>query len=69
MLYIHVLSKSVADALAYFGDPATEETEKFIRYTLIGCLTVLISEVCLNGRQAGSRTDNPIHLPMTVDYR
>ena len=26
-----VLSKSVADALAYFGDPETEQTEKFLR--------------------------------------
>ena len=66
MLYIQVLGKSVADALAYFGDPATEETEKFICYTLIGCLTVLISEVCLSGRQARSRTDNPTPLPMTI---
>ena len=28
---IQVLSKSVADALAYFGDPSTSETEVFIR--------------------------------------
>ena len=27
-----MLSKSVADALAYFEDPTTEETETFIRY-------------------------------------
>ncbi len=28
---MQVLSKSVADALAYFDNPATEETEKFCR--------------------------------------
>ena len=65
MLYIQVLSKSVADALDYFGDPATEETEKLIRYIdrLFDCL---MSEVCLSGRQAGSWTETPIPLPMTV---
>ena len=42
MLYIRVLSWSVADALDYFGDPATEETEKLIRYFdgLFDCLNV-----------------------------
>ena len=37
-----VLSKSVADALAYFGDPATKETEHFIRQfdRLFDCLNV-----------------------------
>ena len=37
-----VLSKSVADALAYFGDPKTEETERFIRYfdKFFDCLNV-----------------------------
>lgn len=40
--FFQVLSKSVADALAYFGDPKTEETEKFIRYfdKLFDCLNV-----------------------------
>ena len=27
-----MLSKSVAEAFAYFGDPETEETEKFVRH-------------------------------------
>ena len=42
MLYIQVLSKSVADALDYFGDPPTEETKKLIRYfdKLFDCLNV-----------------------------
>lgn len=31
-VYFQVLSISFADALAYFGDPKTEEIEKFIRY-------------------------------------
>ena len=37
-----VLSESVADALAYFGDPKTEETEKFIQYfdKFFDCLNV-----------------------------
>ena len=32
----------MADALAYFGDPKTEETEKFIRYfdKFFDCLNV-----------------------------
>ena len=36
------LSKSIADVLAYFGDPKTEETEKFIHYFdgLFDCLNV-----------------------------
>ncbi len=29
--FIQVLSKSVADALAYFGDESTTETENFIK--------------------------------------
>ncbi len=39
---LQVLSKSVADALAYFGNPATEETEKFCRIfdRFFDCLNV-----------------------------
>lgn len=29
--HIQVLSKSVADAFAYYGDPTTTETERFVR--------------------------------------
>ena len=37
-----VLSKSVADAFAYFGDVSTTETEKFVRNfdRLFDCLNV-----------------------------
>lgn len=40
--FCQILSKSVADALAYFGDPCTKETEKFLRCfdKLFDCLNV-----------------------------
>ena len=65
MLYIQVLSRSVTDALDYFGDPATEETEKLIRYfdRLFNCLNVR----SLSEWKTSWKPDrNPIPLPMTV---
>ena len=40
--HTQVLSKSVADAFAYFGDPSTSETETFVRHfdRLFDCLNV-----------------------------
>ena len=42
LMLFQVLIKSVADALAYFGDPKMEETEKFVHYfdKLFDCLNV-----------------------------
>ncbi len=42
LLFIQVLSKSVADALAYFGDESTTETENFIKMfdRFFDCLNV-----------------------------
>lgn len=39
---LQALSRSVADALAYFGDPSTKETEYFVRQfdRLFDCLNV-----------------------------
>ena len=37
-----MLSESVANALAFYGDPATKETERFVRYfdKFFDCLNV-----------------------------
>ena len=42
MYILQVLSTSVADALNYFGDPETKETECFVRLfdQLFDCLNV-----------------------------
>ena len=42
LLPLQVLSKTVADVFAYFGDPATEETQRFVTMfdKLFDCLNV-----------------------------
>ena len=41
-IIVQVLSKSVADAFQYYGDPTTAETEKFVRCVdkFFDCLNV-----------------------------
>ena len=62
IFYVQVLSKSVAEALAYFGDPKIEETERFVCY-FDNCLNIL------SGRLLVSQTENLTPLQMTVDWR
>ena len=54
----------MADALAYFGDPKTEEVERFIRYfdKFFDCLNVKSF-----GKQAVNMTQSHITLLMILD--
>ncbi len=68
-LIIQVLSASVAHALDYYGDEATSETRKFVRYFFFDCFNVRCISEAVHKRKPDLRPyRDPCDSRFTVRY-